>query len=261
MVDIYENAEEAARMAGEALLVRFRDHIHVENKQDGSPVTQADIESNEIISQYLARTKIPVVSEEAFVSVHPKKKYWLIDPLDGTKEFISGNPEFTINIALIEGNLPVAGIVYAPALGEMYVGGKKESPQLIINGSEKEIESSACVDQIRILVSRHHNTTDLDLFVRQNNIQKVTSMGSSLKYCRIAAGEAEFSPRLVGSSEWDTAAAQVILEGAGGGMINWHTKRRLTYGKKNWRNPRFLAFRYPLNPNQFTLREYKEELL
>ena len=260
MVDVNKIALEAARLSGSYLLNKFDDPGRVENKEDGSPITIADRESNKIILDCLAKTAIPVVSEESILSWVPARRYWLIDPLDGTKEFIAGNAEFTINIALIEDNHPILGVVYAPALGELYVGRKGEGSWLTDDGIEQEIGRKGKFDSTRIVVSRYHTSEDLDLFVRQNRITEIITMGSALKYCRIAKGDAELSPRLVGSSEWDTAAAQVVLEAAGGLMIDWHTKQSLIYGKEKWRNPRFLAMRFPYKTEQFILQDYKEGL-
>jgi len=261
MVDVNKAALEAARIAGDYLLNKFEEPARVEYKDDGSPITTADRECNKIILDCLAKTAIPIVSEESISSCVPARRYWLLDPLDGTKEFIAGNAEFTINIALIEDNYPVLGVVHAPALGELYMGKKGEGSWLIENGTEQQIGRKGKFDSIRIAVSRYHTSEDLDLFVQQNRVSEIITMGSALKYCRLAKGDVELSPRLVGSSEWDTAAAQAVLEATGGLMIDWHTKQSLIYGKEKWCNPRFLAMRFPYKTEQFILQDYKEGLL
>ena len=161
-----------------------------------------------------------------------QKTYWLVDPLDGTKDFLALNGEFTVNIALISDCKPVLGVVYAPSLKELYVGTIGRGAWLLKNGAKIILRKKRKRENIRMAVSRFHNLSETNDFSEINKINNVITMGSALKYVRIACGEIDVYPRLVGSSEWDTAAGQAILEAVGGSILDWHTGRPLKYGKK-----------------------------
>ena len=231
-------------------------NILPEIKQDGSPITLADKLSHKKILDLLSITNIPIISEEGGDQKVNHNKYWLIDPLDGTKDFLAVNDEFTVNIALIENNRPILGVVYAPALNEMYTGivGKEAyfDNGIIIKKSRKILRHKSLV----MATSRFHNHSGTDLFAESNNIKKKISIGSALKFCRMAFGEIDVYPRLVGTSEWDTAAGQAILEAAGGSLMDWHTGEPVLYGKNNMRNGMFIAYREPYNFQEFIYQKY-----
>jgi 3'(2'), 5'-bisphosphate nucleotidase len=254
-------AVEAAQHAGQLILQFYGRHVEVELKSDQSPLTIADKTSHEAIVAKLLSTGIPVVSEESDApAVETHGCYWLVDPLDGTKDFLAGNDEFTVNIALMLNEEPVAGVVYGPATGELYAG---------IRGAgawrqEKNARVPAVViqeaDDLRMATSRFHDHPDAHAFAELNGITQFVAVGSSLKYGRMAFGEIDVYPRLVGTSEWDTAAGQAILEAAGGRLLNWHNGLPMTYNKTNRRNGRFIALRAPYRYERFNYQVFKSEI-
>jgi 3'(2'), 5'-bisphosphate nucleotidase len=236
-----------AREAGDAIMTIYDgERPAVDYKQDNSPLTQADIDSHNIVLAGLARLSPdwPVLSEESaeipFRQRSIWRHFWLVDPLDGTKEFLNRNGEFTVNIALIEGNTPILGVVYAPAIDKMYfaakgVGAYKVDSQVTSQISAIRRDSSTT----RVMVSRSHED-DPDRFSKEYARCELIPMGSSLKFCLVAEGAAHLYPRTGASMEWDTAAGHCILEVAGGsvtGMIGMP----LTYNKPKLSNPGFLA--------------------
>lgn len=245
--------EPIARAAGAAIMSIYRQPFEVEFKQDESPLTAADKGAHEVIVGALARLTpdIPVLSEESDAGVMQERlgwaRYWLVDPLDGTKEFVSRNGEFTVNIALIDGGKPVWGLVYAPVLDKLWYGGAGL-------GAWRIDESGTAVIQARphregkpwrVVGSRNHlSQATLDYLARFGDIEKgeveLISMGSSLKFCIIAEGGAELYPRLAPTCEWDTAAAQAVLEGAGGSVTQLDGTP-LAYNKPDILNPWFVA--------------------
>ena len=210
-------------------------------KSDHSPLTQADIVSHQLIHKCLSsNSPIPIISEESDQHYTLEKKYWLIDPLDGTKEFVNKNGEFTINIALIENEYPVTGFVFSPITQTMYIGGLNKKSFKIQNENITEIFASVTRDPIRIVASKSHLNNETKNYISQFKNYELIQAGSSIKFCMIAEGLADFYPRLAPTSEWDTAAAQAILEGAGG-SVNDLENKRLSYQKKNILNPFFIA--------------------
>lgn len=219
------------------------------HKADGSPLTQADLAAHQVIARGLAKLPpdIPVVSEEDGASqVHrqPTGRFWLVDPLDGTKEFLARNGEFTVNIALIEDGVAVLGVVVAPALGLAYwgamgLGAFRQSPQgteAIRVASEQERSGHP----LRVLASKSHMNAETQDFLRRLGTHELIQSGSSLKFCRIAEGSADLYPRLGSTCEWDTAAGQAILEAAGG-CVSQLDRLPLRYGKPDVVNPHFIA--------------------
>lgn len=250
-----------ARDAGKSILEYYGKNHITNQKSDGSPITLADIASHKVILSRLAQTGIKIVSEEAndrFIGV---TDYWLIDPMDGTKDFLAKNGEFTVNIALIRNRYPVLGVVYAPALDELYEGIVGQGAWKEINGIKSDMAIMPKYSFLRMAVSRFHDNPDAQVFADENKISAYVPLGAALKYGRLAAGEIDVYPRLVGTSEWDTAAGQAVLEAAGGQVLDWHTGERLHYDKTNRRNGRFLALRNPYKYNEFKLKEYRRELL
>lgn len=258
---LLEVAIDAAKQAGDVVLSFYRRNLAVAHKGDGSPLTQADRASHEIILALLQKTGLPVVSEEGDDLLLAAERYWLVDPLDGTKDFLAGNDEFTINIALVELNKPVLGVVFASALDELYVGAPKKGAWCVKSGVRSECIAGEKASCLRMAVSRFHDHPDVEVFAEMNNIGERLAMGSALKYGRLALGSVDVFPRLVGSSEWDTAAGQALLEAAGGRVLDWHTGEPLRYGKPKRRNPRLLSLRAPYHHDDFELKRYEAELL
>ncbi|MGL6485229.1 3'(2'),5'-bisphosphate nucleotidase CysQ [Aeromonas caviae] len=245
--------EPIARAAGEAIMSIYSQPFAVEYKQDESPLTAADKGAHEVIVQALARLTpdIPVLSEESSLEVMAARlgwsRYWLVDPLDGTKEFVSRNGEFTVNIALIEQGTPRWGLVYAPVLDKLWYGGKGIGAWCVADGRHEAIQTRPHdAGQVwRVVGSRNHLSQEtLEYLARFGELERgeieLVSMGSSLKFCIIAEGEAELYPRLAPTCEWDTGAAQAVLEGAGGSVTQLDGSP-LCYNKPDILNPWFVA--------------------
>lgn len=236
------------RRAGRAALDIYAGEFAVSHKADCSPVTEADMAVDEIIVSALQKAypAIPVVSEERVASLETAKgahRFFLVDPIDGTKEFVAKTGEFTINVALIEGGTPVAGIVYAPALGRLFiadVGGRSE--EFCEKGSQTPIKVRACDDDgdLVALASRFHDSSETREFLKKHAITSRVTAGSSLKFCVLAAGKADIYPRFGPTMEWDTAAGHAVLAAAGGDVVTLDNQP-LTYGKPGYRNPEFIA--------------------
>ena len=226
-----------------------------EIKQDKSPLTVADTAANQIIVQALMQLtpSIPVVTEEDSSSWdfrNSAQDFWLIDPLDGSKEFISKNDEFTVNIALVSQGQTVFGVVQAPILNKVYWGGKsmgsfssvpnQSSTPEVLNASQlnlNQLEEHTC---LKIIASKSHMSTETQLLIDRFKNSQLVQAGSSLKFCRVAENQADLYPRLAPTCEWDTAAAQAVLEGAGGVVLQLDGNN-LNYGKPNVLNPYFIA--------------------
>lgn len=254
-------AIEAARNAGAGIMRYYQKEFRVKHKQDGSPLTQADQEAHHVILHHLAETGLLVVSEEGDDLHLNAERYWLVDPLDGTKDFLAGNNEFTVNIALIDQGRPVIGVIYVPANDDIFWSAVGIGARRIRQGISTILKAQARAPICRMAVSRFHDHPDVGIFAAKNGISQRVAVGSAIKYGLLAAAEVDVFPRLVGSAEWDTAAGQAILEAVGGTVIDWNTGQTLTYGKKNRRNPRLLALRAPYSSVEFKLEEYKKELL
>jgi 3'(2'), 5'-bisphosphate nucleotidase len=250
-------AEAAARKAGSALLEFYKKDVAVVTKGDGSPLTIADKTSHDIVSEMLAITGITVISEEGD-SLHPgATHYWLVDPLDGTKDFLAANDEFTVNIGLIENSRPVLGAIYAPALDELFTGLVGKGAWQNRHGRRAACHTVARGTELRMAISRFHDSLDANKFARANDIHTQLPVGSALKFGRLAASVIDVYPRFVGTSEWDTAAGQAVLEGAGGSLLDWHTGEALCYGKSRRRNGPFIAFRAPYKKIDFIYPDFE----
>jgi 3'(2'), 5'-bisphosphate nucleotidase len=240
-----------AREAGRAILdVYGRADFAVTLKSDDSPLTAADRVAHDIISAALMALDggIPLISEESLPGDHAMRRswphYWLVDPLDGTKEFLKRNGEFTVNIALVDEHRAILGAVYAPVLDRMYSGAVGLGAwRTDAGGVPRSIAvRSNAATPLRVVGSRSHPTPELAAYLAELPPHEVTDMGSSLKICLVAEGTADVYPRLGPTCEWDTAAAQAILESAGGRMIDL-AGRPLRYNSKDdLLNPHFLAF-------------------
>jgi 3'(2'), 5'-bisphosphate nucleotidase len=254
-------AKKAAIEAGIKIMSIYAAANTVKIKNDGSPLTIADELSHDVIVKILEKAQLPIISEEGDSLITEKKRYWLIDPLDGTKDFLAKSSEFTINIALIENDYPVLGLIYVPALDILYVGGEKIGGWKEQKGEKQIFIKKEKSHPYKMAVSRFHDHPDVDVFACMNHIDETIAAGSALKFGLIATNDIDVYPRLVGSSEWDTAAGQAIVEASKGKVLDWNTGQRLRYGKEKRRNPRLLTLRAPYNYEDFNLKHYEACLL
>jgi 3'(2'), 5'-bisphosphate nucleotidase len=244
-----------ARNAGDEIMKIYARDFAVEVKDDKSPLTEADKKANAVILDGLWKLfpDIPYISEETKLTAYDErrnwKRFWLIDPLDGTKEFIKKNGEFTVNIALVEDGVPVIGVVHVPAQNKTYYGAKgigsfkaetHDSSSPISNDSHYSDK-----DKVVVVASRSHLSDETVQFVDELKAKgkevDFLSSGSSLKFCLVAEGEADVYPRFGPTMEWDTAAAQAVAMYAGKKVINYETKQPLVYNKENLLNPWFIV--------------------
>ena len=245
--ELLESLLPVARAAGEEILQVYATEFEVRDKDDASPVTEADERAEALILPELTALTpdVPIVSEEAAAAgVLPEagSRFWLVDPLDGTKEFVSRNGEFTVNIALVEDGRPVLGVVLCPALGRLYAGAVGEGAFVEDEEGRREI---ACrrppADGLTIVSSRSHGDADaLEAFLAGRPVASSVPAGSSLKFCLVAAGEADLYPRLGRTMEWDTAAGHAVVSAAGG-RVSAVGGGELGYGKPGFENPHFVA--------------------
>ncbi|MGQ0527006.1 MAG: 3'(2'),5'-bisphosphate nucleotidase CysQ [Alphaproteobacteria bacterium] len=238
--------------AGAITLQYFEDHdaLDIREKGDGSPVTIADRKAEDCIQKALAGIlpSIPFIGEERadggdMPDISASEYFWLVDPLDGTKEFIKGGPDYTVNIALIKNSEPVLGVIYAPVKGIVYSGhaGGKAMRWSKDTGKEKEIRVRTPLNEGLTVVTNYHGKSDkFDSFLQNYKINKLVYMPSSLKICTLAEGKADLYPRMVPISEWDTAAGDAILRAAGGTITDLEGIS-LRYGKDNFINAPFVA--------------------
>jgi 3'(2'), 5'-bisphosphate nucleotidase len=238
-----------ARRAGQAILGVYGQQFAVTNKADHSPLTLADTKSHDIIVHGLQALTpdVPVLSEEASDIPYSERsqwqRYWLVDPLDGTKEFVSRNGEFTVNIALVDNHRPVLGIVHAPVLERDYfacegIGAFRSDAQ----AAGRPIRVAKRGDgAVRVVGSRSHRGSSLDAFLTRVGAHELVEVGSSLKLCLVAEGNADVYPRLGPTCEWDTAAGQCVLEQAGGQVLKLDGEP-LAYNREDTLNPNFVGF-------------------
>lgn len=239
-----------AHCAGAAIMEVYRSGDAGEtSKADNSPLTQADLAAHRTIVEALTSLtpEIPILSEEAADIAYPVRsqwtRYWLVDPLDGTKEFIKRNGEFTVNIALIENGEPVMGVVYAPVLDVCYYGARGAGAFVQRGKAAAQpinVKSHTAGEPIKVVASRSHSDARTEALLNQLGDHQCISMGSSLKLCLVAEGAAHFYPRLGPTMEWDTAAAQAVVNAAGGIVCDMKGKE-LRYNKVDLHNPEFLV--------------------
>ncbi len=263
MKKIYEIAIEAAIEGGKEILKIYeQDEIQVEHKGDKSPLTMADKAANEIIIDFLSKTNYPIISEEnKQVDYQTRKEWdtcWIVDPLDGTKEFIKKNGEFTVNIALCRNGNPIFGVIYVPVTRELYyatVDEKKaykttlDTEHRISNGlhieNDQIFPDMKKTDLVRVVGSRSHMNDDTINFIEELKPEyskiEIVSKGSSLKFCLVAEGRANIYPRFAPTMEWDTAAGQAICAAVGLKVISQDTQEEVIYNKENLLNPYFLV--------------------
>ena len=252
----------AAYAAGDAIMKIYDTaDFGVEIKADESPLTLADKAAHIEIVKYLESTDWPIISEEGIQKPFEERSswdtFWMVDPLDGTKEFIKRNGEFTVNIALIQNGIPIFGVVYSPVLKKMFYGGTVLGYSELILNSDKPVrleprkvsrlESIDSKKQVRIVASRSHQNQDTRDFINQYDSTELVSMGSSLKFMVLAEGNADVYPRYAPTMEWDTAAAHAILLGIGYNVYrvtkeNAISNEPLKYNKEDLLNPYFIAY-------------------
>jgi 3'(2'), 5'-bisphosphate nucleotidase len=241
-------AVEAAIAAAEVICAVYDRPIHVVTKDDGSPVTEADAAAEAVIIAHLKATGLPVLGEESVAAgIIPVlgERYFVVDPLDGTKEFIKRNGEFTVNIALVEHGRPVMGVVLAPASGDIFTGDVTGAWTGQVSGGtvvDKRAISVGLLPRPRIVASRSHGHAALEQLCRTLDVESDVSVGSSLKFCLLARGDAQLYPRFTPTCEWDTAAGQAVLEAAGGAVVTLDGAP-MRYGKGDLKflNPYFVA--------------------
>ncbi len=267
-----EIAVKAALEAGAAILEIYEQDFEVEYKDDKSPLTSADKASHEIIVAALETTPYPVLSEESAAVDYEERRgwstYWLVDPIDGTKEFIKKNGEFTVNIALIENGRPIAGVVFVPVQDTLYVGSSDGAWKVEGCAGKSEFELIAAADEIsvsgkprgvlKVVASKSHCNDETRAFIAQlekeHGEAELVSRGSSLKLCMVAEGAADIYPRVAPTMEWDTAAAHAVVTAAGGRVFQFdpdidaksyhtgtNTVNDLVYNKRDLLNPYFVV--------------------
>lgn len=253
---------EAAILAGKETLKYYGKEIDVDYKSDDSPLTQADLASNKLIMSFLDKTDIPVLSEENTNAEYEVRKswetLWIVDPLDGTKEFVKNRDEYTINIALVKGTTPVLGVIYVPVKDILYFGESSMGAFKVenafstyndfgaIKSKAKQIPYKKNSDKIVLVASQSHRNEATDTFIakieKQHSKVEIQSYGSSLKLCMVAEGIADIYPRIAPTMEWDTAAGQAIAESAGCKVVRYPELDTVTYNKENLLNPWFVVY-------------------
>ena len=243
-----KDMEIVAKQAGKAIMEIYKKDFLVEFKDDKSPLTEADTKSNEIICNKLLKLypSIPIMSEENEQMNYDIRKnwdyYWCIDPIDGTKEFIKKNDEFTVNIALIHKNTPVLGVVYAPAIDKIYTAKKDEGA--FLNGERLPLKvNENKADKLFVVASKSHLSDETQEFIDNLDAKEIeqVSKGSSLKLCMVATGEADIYPRLAPTMEWDTAAADAVVRESGKMTYQFESDEPVVYNKENLLNPWFVV--------------------
>ena len=248
LAELAEELTEVARRAGAQILKVYAEDFTAARKADQSPVTEADVAAEAVILAALRKLTpdIPVIAEEdsqaTGLPAEAAARFWLVDPLDGTKEFVARNGEFTVNIALVEIGVPVLGVVHLPALGETYRGHSGSAERSVGNAPFEAIEARYPPAAGSIMtISRSHAAKELVKAEEMGErIQGTIVAGSSLKFCRLAEGVADLYPRFGPTMEWDTAAGHAVLAAAGG-SVSTLEGAPLRYGKPGFRNPHFIA--------------------
>jgi len=235
-----------ARRAGQLIMTHYQAGGQTRHKQDNSPVTDADVEANRLITQALSAMSphIPVVAEE---DENPAQeghaRFWLVDPLDGTRAFVAGEPEFTVNIGLIENSTPALGVIYLPPLDLLYFGGPGIGVWRQTGADAPTVIAARKVpaEGVTVVKSKSHPSRATQAYLDKLKIAKMLPGSSSIKFCQIAEGAADIYPRFGRTMEWDTAAGHAILLAAGG-RVETVDGKPLGYGKPTYENPSFIAF-------------------
>lgn len=259
MKNLLQTAILASIKAGEEILKVYATDFNVEQKGDESPLTMADKNANEVINTFLIATGIPIISEENKLLPYEERKdweqCWIVDPLDGTKEFVKRNGEFTVNIALVKEAIPVLGVIYVPVSRELYFTHWKDAKsykhivadlntdaETILDNATEISPLAQKVPPIKVVGSRSHLNDDTKNFIASIKDEvEIVSKGSSLKFCLVAEGKAHVYPRFAPTMEWDTAAGQAICQNAGVTVVQTDTGEVLQYNKENLLNPYFLV--------------------
>lgn len=253
-----QTAIEAAIKGGKAILEVYATDFSVEIKGDDSPLTIADQKCNEIINSYLVNTPFPIISEEnKQIDYEDRKNWsscWIVDPLDGTKEFIKRNGEFTVNIALVTNGVPKLGVIYVPVSKTLYFTAEDSNTSYRLVIDDEEFSTDAILENaeqlipaipgspVRVVGSRSHLNDDTKAYINTINAEvEIVSKGSSLKFCLVAEGNADVYPRFAPTMEWDTAAGDAICRAVGVQVIDQSTQESLRYNKENLLNPYFLV--------------------
>jgi 3'(2'), 5'-bisphosphate nucleotidase len=252
--DLASHFGNIASEAGRVIMSVYSPAVRVDTKADGSPVTMADIGAERVIRARLSEILpgVTIIAEESFDAAKQKPvsgPFILVDPLDGTREFISGNGEFTVNIALVESGIPIVGCVYAPALNQLYLAGASayrtelEPGEALARLTPMQILATRAYpgEGLRAMASRSHLDAESEALLKRLSVNSWKSAGSSLKFCMIAQGDGDIYPRLAPTMEWDTAAGQAVLTAAGGCVIG-RDGSPLRYGKAGFRNDGFVAW-------------------
>ena len=256
IADLLQIARAAALEAGATILQIYTSgDFETALKSDNSPLTKADRAAHEIISSHLTSTGLPILSEEGKeLPVEERQQwewYWLVDPLDGTKEFLKRNGEFTVNIALMHHHKPVAGLIYAPVLGSLYFGSaatgvyketKEAKAQFVPLPKRSTLEDLLQKPNLAIVASRTHQSPQTAEFIQRFPGASTLSMGSSLKFMLLAEGKADLYPRFAPTMEWDTAAAHAMLNALNRSIYQADLQEELKYSKEDLHNPNFVAF-------------------
>ena len=241
-------AKEAAKKAGDKILQIYGNEFSVSYKEDKSPLTIADQKANDIIESYLLKTNIPILSEEGKLTEYKDRKnwklLWIVDPLDGTKEFVKRNGEFTVNIALVKNGKPILGVIFVPVKGWLYYGSSNGSFREI-NEKKVKLPLDKKSTNFKVVGSRSHQSPETkeyfeDIKKRKKNVE-IVSMGSSLKICLVAEGSADVYPRFAPTMEWDTAAGHAIAKYAGKKLIDLQTKQEMMYNRLRLTNNWFIV--------------------
>lgn len=250
----------AAIQGGEEILTVYDSEFAIEHKDDKSPLTEADKRAHEAITGVLESTGLPILSEEGkhmeYEDRQNWKQFWMVDPLDGTKEFIKRNGEFTVNIALIEDGKPTMGVIFVPVTKDLYFADKLaykikiNEPVVSINNlmsNADQLPLTQTRNNFVVVGSRSHMSEETEAFINEQKAKHdevdILSRGSSLKLCMVAEGAADAYPRFAPTMEWDTAAGQAIATASGAKVINWDTKELMEYNKENLLNSWFLVER------------------
>lgn len=245
--ELSQIAQSTALEAGQVILSIYHSFdLGVEYKQDDSPLTKADLAAHEVIVKNLQKSGIPVLSEEGADIPYETRKnwdyYWLVDPLDGTKEFIKKNGEFTVNIALIHQHQAILGVVYAPVLGWLYWGNREEGAWKQEGQQDPvRLQHSPAQEIKTIVASRSHLSPETKEFIDRYPGAEIISMGSSLKFMLVAEDKAQLYPRFAPTMEWDTAAAQAVVEAAGRQVLTYPDLEPMRYNREEMRNGWFVV--------------------
>lgn len=246
--ELLKTAIKAAKLGGEEIMKIYAQEFEVFNKEDNSPLTIADQNANKVIEKLLKETNIPILSEEGKHADYNERKnwkqLWIVDPLDGTKEFVKRNGEFTVNIALVENGVPVMGVIYVPVKNWLYYGYSKGAFKTVDEKIE-ELPIKTKRTNTVVVGSRSHPSVETAQYFEKLNKKygeiEIVSMGSSLKICLVAEGKADIYPRFAPTMEWDTAAGHAIVNSAGKTLVDVSTSQEMIYNRKQLRNNWFIV--------------------